>query len=187
MRCAKVSISDRGRTSIRDLVSISQRPALVEDRAVPGHWEGDLISGLHHSHMATLVERKSRFLMLVKVKGKDTLSVVGAITRTVNRLPKGLMSSLTWDRGAELADHKTFTIATDVRVYFCDPSSPWQRGTNENTTGLLRQYCPRKTDLSEVTQRDLNKVTRQMNMRLRKTLAYRSPAEVYGEQIALTS
>ena len=186
MRCAKVSIAESGRTSIRDLVSISQRPALVEDRAVPGHWEGDLISGSHHSHIATLVERKSRFLMLVKVKGKDTSSVVGAITRKVNRLPKGLMSSLTWDRGAELADHKTFTIATDVQVYFCDPSSPWQRGTNENTNGLLRQYFPRKTDLSDVTQRDLNKVARQVNMRPRKTLAYRSPAEVYGEPIALT-
>lgn len=186
MRCAKVSTSGNGRTSIRDPVSISQRPAAVEDRAMPGHWEGDLISGSHNSHIATLVERQSRFVLLVKVKGKDTASVVGAITRHVNRLPKGIMSSLTWDRGAELADHKIFTVATDVQVYFCDPSSPWQRGTNENTNGLLRQYFPRKTDLSDVTQRDLNKVARQINMRPRKTLAYRSPAEVFGEQIALT-
>jgi IS30 family transposase len=186
MRCAKVSTSDNKRTSIRDPISISQRPALVEDRAVPGHWEGDLISGSNNSHIATLVERQSRFVMLVKVKGKDTSSVVGALTRHVNRLPKGLMSSLTWDRGCELADHKTFTVATNVQVYFCDPSSPWQRGTNENTNGLLRQYFPRRTDLSGVTQSDLNKVARQMNMRPRKTLEYRTPADVFRQQIALT-
>lgn len=186
MRCAKVSTSGNQRTSIRDPISISQRPALVEDRAVPGHWEGDLISGSHNSHIATLVERQSRFLMLVRVKGKDTSSVVGAIARQVNRLPTGLMTSLTWDRGAELADHKSFTVATNVQVYFCDPSSPWQRGTNENTNGLLRQYFPRRTDLSSVTQGDLNKVARQMNMRPRKTLAYLSPAEMFCKQIALT-
>ena len=186
MRCAKVSTSNNKRTSIRDPISISQRPALVEDRAVPGHWEGDLISGSNNSHIATLVERQSRFVMLVKVKGKDTSSVVGALTRHVNRLPKGLMSSLTWDRGCELADHKTFTVATNVQVYFCDPSSPWQRGTNENTNGLLRQYFPRRTDLSGVTQSDLNKVARQMNMRPRKTLEYRTPADVFRQQIALT-
>jgi IS30 family transposase len=186
MRCAKESTSNKGRTSIRDLVSISQRPAAVEDRAVPGHWEGDLISGSHNSHIATLVERKSRFLMLVRVNGKDTRSVVGAITRQVSRLPKGLMSSLTWDRGAEMADHGTFTVATKANVYFCDPSSPWQRGTNENTNGLLRQYFPRRTDLSNVTQRELNRVARQMNMRPRKILAYGSPAEALCKQIALT-
>jgi IS30 family transposase len=186
MRCAKVSTSGTQRTSIRDVVSISQRPAVVEDRAVPGHWEGDLLSGSRNSHIATLVERQSRFVLLVKVSGKDTASVVGAITRQVSRLPKGVMSSLTWDRGAELADHKSFTVATKAQVYFCDPSSPWQRGTNENTNGLLRQYYPRRTDLSGVTQRDLNKVARQMNMRPRKALLYRTPAEVFFEQIALT-
>ena len=186
MRCAKVATSATQRTSIREPVSISQRPAAVEDRAVPGHWEGDLITGSRNSHIATLVERQSRFLMLVKVNGKDTASVVGALTRQVNRLPKGLMSSLTWDRGAELADHKRFTVATDVQVYFCDPRSPWQRGTNENTNGLLRQYFPKKTDLSGVTQRDLNDVAQQMNRRPRKTLAYRTPAEIFRQQIALT-
>ena len=186
MRCAKVSTSNKGRTSIRDVVSISQRPAAVEARAVPGHWEGDLISGSHNSHIATLVERKSRFLMLVRVNGKDTRSVVGAITRQVSRLPKGLMSSLTWDRGAEMADHGKFTVATKATVYFCDPSSPWQRGTNENTNGLLRQYFPRRTDLSNVTQRELNRVARQMNMRPRKILSYGSPAEALCKQIALT-
>lgn len=187
MRCAKVSRPGTKRTSIRDVVSISQRPAAVEDRAVPGHWEGDLVSGSRNSHIATLVERQSRFLLLVKVRGKDTASVVGAITRQVSRLPNGVMSSLTWDRGAELSDHKSFTVATKAQVYFCDPSSPWQRGTNENTNGLIRQYYPRRTDLSNVTQRELNQVARQMNMRPRKTLSYRTPAEVFYEQIALTS
>jgi IS30 family transposase len=185
MRCAKVS-KTTARTSIRDAVSITERPAVAEDRAVPGHWEGDLVSGSNNSHVATLVERSSRFLMLVKVEGKDTSSVVSAIIKQVKRLPKGLMSSLTWDRGAELASHKHFTLATNVQVYFCDPSSPWQRGTNENTNGLLRQYFPRRTDLSNLTQRDLDKVAREMNTRPRKTLDYFSPAEFLFDEIALT-
>lgn len=186
MRCAKVSASGGARTSIRDATSISQRPSSVDDRATPGHWEGDLISGSHNSHIATLVERQSRFLMLVRVGGKDTSSVVGAIARRVSRLTKGAMTSLTWDRGAELAAHKAFTAATNVPVYFCDPCSPWQRGTNENTNGLLRQYFPRRTDLSGATQRDLDRIARQMNTRPRKSLAYRTPMDVFGEQIALT-
>jgi len=186
MRCAKTSTARHGRSSIRDAVSISERPPEVEDRAVPGHWEGDLVSGSNNTHIATLVERSSRFLMLVKVKGKDTSAVVDAIVRQVKHLPSGVMTSLTWDRGAELAAHKRFSIATNAKVYFCDPSSPWQRGTNENTNGLLRQYFPRRTDLSGYTQRDLNRVAREMNMRPRKTLGYVTPAESLAAQIALT-
>ena len=140
-----------------DAVSIRERPASVEDRAVPGHWEGDLLAGKANSHIATLVERQSRFVMLVRLPGKDTQSVVQALTRRVRTLPTGLMSSLTWDRGMELAAHKTFSVATDVRVYFCDPHSPWQRGSNENTNGLLRQYFPDGTDLSTYTQAQLNR------------------------------
>ena len=174
----------RGR--IIDAVSIRERPAAVEDRAVPGHWEGDLLSGSKNSHIATLVERRSRFVMLVKVKGKDTDSVVGALVRQVKKLPDGLMSSLTWDRGTELAKHKSFTVATDVKVYFCDPSSPWQRGTNENTNGLLRQYFPDGTDLSQVTQQRLNAVAKSMNGRPRKTLGYATPAATLYETVATT-
>jgi IS30 family transposase len=186
MRCGKTSTSSHGRSSIRDAVSIAERPAEVEDRAVPGHWEGDLVSGSNNTHIATLVERSSRFLMLVKVKGKDTSAVVSAIVRQVKHLPSGVMTSLTWDRGAEFAAHQRFSMATNARVYFCDPSSPWQRGTNENTNGLLRQYFPRRTDLSGYTQRDLNKVAREMNMRPRKTLGFVSPAESFAATIALT-
>jgi IS30 family transposase len=175
----------RGR--IIDAVSIRERPAAVEDRAVPGHWEGDLLSGSKNSHIATLVERRSRFVMLVKVKGKDTDSVVGALVRQVKKLPDGLMSSLTWDRGTELAKHKRFTVATDVKVYFCDPSSPWQRGTNENTNGLLRQYFPDGTDLSVVTQQRLDAVAKSMNGRPRKTLGYATPAATLYETVATTS
>jgi len=166
------------RGQIRDAVSISQRPAEVEDRAVPGHWEGDLLSGSKNTHIATLVERHSRYLLLVKVDGKDTTTVVDALCRQVQTLPEQLRQSLTWDRGMELADHHRFSIATDVSVYFCDPQSPWQRGSNENTNGLLRQYLPRRTDLSHHTQHDLDQIALRLNTRPRKTLGYQTPAAI---------
>jgi len=176
----------QGRGQIVDAVSIRERPAEVEDRAVPGHWEGDLLAGSHNTHIATLVERQSRFAMLVKVNGKDTQTVVKALTKQVQRLPAQLRRSLTWDRGLEMAAHKEFSIATDVKVYFCDPQSPWQRGTNENTNRLLRQYFPKGTDLSVCSQSDLNRTARQLNQRPRKTLDFRTPAEVLNESVALT-
>jgi len=160
-----------------DAVSIRERPAEVEDRAVPGHWEGDLLSGANNSHMATLVERHSRFAMLIKVQGKDTASVVSALSKQVRQLPVELRRSLTWDRGKEMADHKKFTIATDVQVYFCDPRSPWQRGSNENTNGLLRQYFPHGTDLSAHSQSYLNKIALRLNQRPRKTLGFETPVD----------
>ncbi len=175
-----------GRGDIADAVSIRERPAEAADRAVPGHWEGDLLAGANNSHVATLVERRSRFTMLVKVRGKDTQSVVGALRRRVRTLPKELRVTLTWDRGKELAEHKRFTIATDVKVYFCDPRSPWQRGTNENTNGLLRQYLPKYTDLSRASQDDLNAIARRLNTRPRKTLGYRTPAAILERDVALT-
>ena len=187
MRRGKTSTTEgqpRGR--IVDAVSIRDRPAEVEDRAVPGHWEGDLLSGSKNSHIATLVERRSRFVMLVKVRGKDTTSVVNALVRQVKTLPRGLMASLTWDRGTELAQHKRFSVATDVNVYFCDPSSPWQRGTNENTNRLLRQYFPDGTDLSCMTQARLNVVAKRMNARPRKTLGYLTPAATLYADVAST-
>lgn len=179
-------IRGQGRGQIVDGVSIRERPATVEDRAVPGHWEGDLLAGSHNTHVATLVERRSRFTMLVKVSGKDTQTVVRALGKQVRRLPAELRKSLTWDRGLEMAAHKEFSIATDVQVYFCDPQSPWQRGTNENTNRLLRQYFPKSTDLSVCSQADLNRTARQLNQRPRKTLAFRSPAEVFNDSVALT-
>jgi IS30 family transposase len=169
-----------------DAISIRDRPAEIEDRAIPGHWEGDLIAGSNNTHIATLVERRSRFTMLVKVKGKDTRTVVRALTKQVRRLPAELRKSLTWDRGLEMAAHKEFSIATDVQVYFCDPQSPWQRGTNENTNRLLRQYFPKGTDLSACSQAELNWTALQLNQRPRKTLGFRSPAEVLNESVALT-
>ncbi len=176
----------QGRGQIVDAVSIRERPAEIEDRAVPGHWEGDLLAGSHNTHIATLVERQSRFTTLVKVQGKDTQTVVKALTQQVRRLPAELRKSLTWDRGLEMAAHKEFSIATDVQVYFCDPQSPWQRGTNENTNRLLRQYFPKGTDLSACSQADLNRTALRLNQRPRKTLAFRSPAEVLNESVALT-
>ena len=164
-------------SSITDAVSIRSRPPEVEDRAIPGHWEGDLISGSKNSHIATLVERKSRFTMLVQVNGKDTTSVVSALCREVRRLPEELKKSLTWDRGGELGSHKLFTVESNMLVYFCDPQSPWQRGSNENTNRLLRQYFPKKTDLSGHLQEELDVVARQLNERPRKTLGYKTPAE----------
>jgi IS30 family transposase len=153
---------------------------------VPGHWEGDLLAGSHNTHIATLVERQSRFTMLVKVNGKDTQTVVKALTKQVQRLPAELRRSLTWDRGLEMAAHKQFSIATDVQVYFCDPQSPWQRGTNENTNRLLRQYFPKGTDLSVYSQSGLNRTARQINQRPRKTLDFRTPERVLNESVALT-
>ena len=166
-----------GRGQITDIVSISERPASVEDRAVPGHWEGDLITGSKNSHIATLVERHTRYVMLAKVANKETQTVVSALIEQAKKLPTELYKSLTWDRGKELADHQRFTLATDIDVYFCDPQSPWQRGSNENTNGLLRQYFPKGTDLSVYSQAELNKVARQLNERPRKTLEFETPAE----------
>jgi IS30 family transposase len=160
-----------------DTVSIRERPAEAEDRAVPGHWEGDLLSGANNTHMVTLVERHSRFAMLIKVPSKDTATVVGALSKHVRKLPAELRRSLTWDRGKEMADHKSFTVATNVQVYFCDPRSPWQRGSNENTNGLLRQYFPRGTALSGYSQAHLNRIALRLNQRPRKTLGFETPAD----------
>jgi IS30 family transposase len=163
---------------IADAVSIRHRPAEVEDRAVPGHWEGDLVEGSRGTFIATLVERRSRFVILIKLSEKRTEAVVQALIKAVRRLPTALRESLTWDRGSELADHIKFTIATDVKVYFCDPYSPWQRGSNENTNGLLRQYYPKGTDLSAVTQAQLDVVARKLNTRPRQTLGWKTPAQI---------
>lgn len=186
MRRAKnASTAGQARGQIIDAISIRERPAEIEDRAIPGHWEGDLITGSNNTHIATLVERHSRFTMLVKVNGKDTASVVTALTKQVRKLPAELRRSLTWDRGMELAEHKRFTVATDVQVYFCDPRSPWQRGTNENTNGLLRQYFPKGTDLSQYSQADLNKIALRLNQRPRKTLGFHTPAAKLEASVAL--
>ncbi len=180
--------STRGqpRGQIKEAVSIRERPAEVEDRAVPGHWEGDLLSGSRNTHIATLVERSSRFVMLVRLSGKDTETVVAALSEQIRRLPGTMMDTLTWDRGPEMAAHKKFTVATDVAVYFCDPKSPWQRGTSENTNRLLRQYLPRRTDLSVYDQADLDLIALKLNTRPRKTLAYSTPAATLAEAVALT-
>jgi IS30 family transposase len=174
----------QSRGQIVDAISIRERPAEVEDRAIPGHWEGDLLSGSRNSHIATLVERHSRFTMLVKVPSKDTATVVAALSKHVRKLPASLRRSLTWDRGHEMAKHKSFTVATNVKVYFCDPQSPWQRGTNENTNGLLRQYFSKKTDLSGYSQADLNKVALRLNQRPRKTLGFETPASKLQASVA---
>ena len=173
---------DHGR--ITDTVSISERPASVEDRAVPGHWEGDLLFGSKNSQIATLVERHTRYAMLVKVSRKDTETVINALIKHARKLPEELYKSLTWDRGTEMADHKRFTLATDIQVYFCDPQNPWQRGSNENTNGLLRQYFPRQTDLSGYSQAQLNAVARRLNERPRKTLNFETPAERFHQTVA---
>jgi IS30 family transposase len=186
-RSKHASIRGQARGQIVDAISIRERPAEIEDRAVPGHWEGDLIGGLSNSHIATLVERQSRFTILVKVTGKDTKTVVKALIKQVRCLPAELRKSLTWDRGTEMARHKEFSIATNVQVYFCDPRSPWQRGTNENTNRLLRQYLPKHTDLSDWSQAELNQIALRLNQRPRKTLGFRSPAEKLDECVALTA
>lgn len=183
-RSKNASTDGQPRGQIVDGLSIRERPADVEDRAIPGHWEGDLITGSKNTHIATLVERHSRFTMLVKVHGKDTASVVTALSKQVRKLPSELRRSLTWDRGMEMAHHKKFTVATDVQVYFCDPQSPWQRGTNENTNRLLRQYFPKGTDLSGYSQSDLNKVALRLNQRPRKTLSFYTPADRLETSVA---
>jgi len=185
-RSRRKSLKGQGLGQITDTVSIRERPASVEDRAVPGHWEGDLIFGTKHSQIATLVERHTRYVMLAKVNGKDTETVTNALIKQAHKLPKELYKSLTWDRGSEMADHRRFTLATDIDVTFCDPQSPWQRGSNENTNRLLRQYFPKGTDLSEHSQARLNAVAQQLNERPRKTLNYETPAERFNACVAST-
>jgi IS30 family transposase len=180
-RSRHATMKRSGLGQIKDAISISERPATVEDRAVLGHWEGDLIGGPKNSYVATLVERHSRYVMLIKVANKDTEGVVTALIRHSQKLPGELYRSLTWDRGKELADHRRLKLATDIEVYFCDPRSPWQRGSNENTNRLLRQYLPRGTDLSAHSQVKLNAIARQLNERPRKTLLYQTPAEKFAE------
>jgi IS30 family transposase len=177
MRQAKGGTTKSGLGQIVDAVSIRERPAEADDRAVPGHWEGDLLSGANNTHIATLVERHTRFVMLLKIPSKDTATVVATLAKHVRKLPQELRRSLTWDRGKEMADHKSFTVATKVQVYFCDPHSPWQRGSNENTNGLLRQYFPKGTDLSRFSQAYLNKIALRLNQRPRETLEFETPAD----------
>ena len=171
---------------IVDAVSIRERPAGVDDRAVPGHWEGDLVFGNCNSQIATLVERQTRYVMLVKLDGKDSQTVVNALIKHARKLPQELYKSLTWDRGTEMHAHKQFTIATDIQIYFCDPQSPWQRGSNENTNGLLRQYLPKGTNISGISQLQLNAIARQLNERPRKTLGFHTPAEMFNQCVAST-
>ena len=185
-RSRRKTLKGKGLGQITDTVSIRERPASVEDRSVPGHWEGDLIFGTRNSQIATLVERHTRYVMLAKVNGKDTETVINALIKQAHKLPKELYKSLTWDRGSEMADHRRFTLATDIDVYFCDPQSPWQRGSNENTNRLLRQYFPKGTDLSEHSQARLNAVARQLNERPRKTLDYETPVERFNACVAST-
>jgi IS30 family transposase len=185
-RSRHATVSGQSRGQIVDAVSIRDRPAEVEERAIPGHWEGDLLSGAKNSYIATLVERHSRFAMLIKVSSKETETVVAAWSQQVRKLPATLKRSLTWDRGLEMAKHKDFTVATDVQVYFCDPQSPWQRGTNENTNLLLRQYFPRGTDLSVHSQAQLDQVALRLNQRPRKTLGFQTPASRLQQSVAST-
>ena len=185
-RSRHATVRGKSRGQIVDALSIRERPAEVEDRAVPGHWEGDLLSGAKNSYIATLVERHSRFAVLVKVPSKNTEAVVAALSRRVRKLPATLRRSLTWDRGLEMAKHKAFTVATDVKVYFCDPQSPWQRGTNENTNRMLRQYFPRGTDLSLISQAQLDQISLRLNQRPRKTLGFQTPASRLQAGVAST-
>jgi IS30 family transposase len=180
-------VRGQSRGQIVGAISIRERPAEIEDRAIPGHWEGDLLSGSKNSHMVALVERHSRFTTLIKVPSKDTAVVVAALSRQIRNLPATLRRSLTWDRGLEMAKDKTFTVATNVKVYFCDPHSPWQRGTNENTNRLLRQYLQKRTDLSGYTQSQLDKIALRLNQRPRKTLGFETPASKLHASVAQTS
>jgi len=180
------SLKGKGLGRITGTVSIRERPAEAEDRAVPGHWEGDLLIGSNNSQIATLVERQTRYVMLVRVPSKDTETVINALIKQAYKLPRELYKSLTWDRGKEMADHKRFRLATDIDVYFCDPKSPWQRGSNENTNGLLRQYFPKGMDLSRIHQNKLNAVARQLNERPRKTLQFKTPAYRFDQCVAST-
>ncbi len=180
------TLKGEGLGQITDTVSIRERPASVEDRAVPGHWEGDLIFGSKNSQIATLVERHTRYVLLAKVDSKDTETVINALIKQAHKLPRELYKSLTWDRGHEMADHQRFGLSTDIEVYFCDPHSPWQRGSNENTNGLLRQYFPKGTDLSTHSQAKLSAVARQLNERPRETLEFESPAERFSACVAST-
>jgi len=178
------NLKGEGLGQITDTVSIRERPATVEERAVPGHWEGDLLFGSNNSQIATLLERHTRYVMLAKATSKDTEAVINALIKHAHKLPRELYKSLTWDRGKEMADHKRFTLATDIKVYFCDPQNPWQRGSNENTNGLLRRYFPKGTDLSVHSQAKLNAVARRLNERPRKTLAYETSAERFSQCVA---
>jgi IS30 family transposase len=178
------SLKGKGLGSIPDAIPISERPSDVADRAIPGHWEGDLIQGSKNSYIVTMVERHSRFVMLAKISDNKTATVISALIKQARQLPVELYKTLTWDRGAEMTNHTLFTVATEIEVYFCDPQSPWQRGSNENTNRLLRQYFPKGTDLSVHSQQRLNSVARQLNERPRKTLDYESPAERFNQCVA---
>ncbi len=184
-RSRRASLKGKGLGSIPEAISISERPACIEDRAIiPGHWEGDLIQGSRNSYIVTLVERHSRFVMLVKVSNNKTSKVIPALIKQAKKLPAELYKTLTWDRGAEMTNHAEFTVATEIQVYFCDPKSPWQRGSNENTDRLLRQYFPKGTNLSVHSQQKLSSIARQLNERPRKTLNYESPAERFNQCVA---
>ncbi|HIE0441691.1 TPA: IS30 family transposase [Proteus mirabilis] len=180
------SLKGKGLGSIPNAVPISERPSTVADRAIPGHWEGDLIQGSKNSYIVTLVERHSRYVMLAKISDNKTATVIAALIKQAQQLPSELYKTLTWDRGVEMTNHAVFTVATDIQVYFCDPQSPWQRGSNENTNRLLRQYFPKGTDLSVHSQQRLNSIARQLNERPRKTLGYESPAERFNQCVAST-
>jgi IS30 family transposase len=185
-RSRNASMKGKHLGQIMGAVSNAERPASVEDRAVPGHWEGDLLCGSKNSFIVTLVERRSRYVMLAKVSNRETQTVVDALVKQARKLPDELYKSLTWDRGKELADHRRFTMETDIAVYFCDPQSPWQRGSNENANRLLRQYVPRGTDFALHSQAELNKVARRLNERPRKTLDFETPAERISQCVAST-
>ena len=186
-RSRHASLKEKGLGGLPNAVSISARPPSIEDRAVPGHWEGDLIEGSQGSCIATLVERHSRYVMLMKLDNKKTQTVTSALIKHAKKLPDELYKSLTWDRGTEMTGHQRFTLATNIQVYFCDPQSPWQRGTNENTNRLLRQYLPKGTNLALQSQVKLNAIARQLNQRPRKTLDYETPAERFNACVAITN